>query len=57
MTEYEYKYYSVWKNRPNTNTNIIRLEKSTKYEYEYYSVWKNHPNTNTNTSIRSQLFE
>ena len=57
MTEYEYEYYSVLKRQPNTNTNIIRLEKSTKYEYEYYSVWKNHPNTNTNTSIRSQLFE
>ena len=26
MTEYEYEYYSVWKNHPNTNTNIIRFE-------------------------------
>ena len=24
--EYEYEYYSVWKNHPNTNTNIIRFE-------------------------------
>merc|ERR1711978_419595 len=24
--EYEYKYYSVSKNHPNTNTNIIRFE-------------------------------
>ena len=48
MTEYEYEYYSVWKNRPNTNTNIIRLEKSTEYEYEYYLVWKYRPNMNTN---------
>ena len=59
------------KNCPNTNTNIIRVEKITRiririlfglkkspeYEYEYYSVWKYRPNTNTNTSIRSQLFE
>ena len=30
MTEYEYEYYSVWKSRPNTNTNIIRLEKSNR---------------------------
>ena len=49
LTEYEYEYYSVWKNRPNTNTNIIRFEnidriririlfglkKSPEYEYEY----------------------
>ena len=28
--EYEYKYYSVWKNHPNTNTNIIRFEKITR---------------------------
>ena len=26
------------KNHPNTNTNIIRFEKSPEYEYEYYSV-------------------
>ena len=26
LTEYEYEYYSVWKNHPNTNTNIIRFE-------------------------------
>ena len=26
-TEYEYEYYSVWKNQPNTNTNTIRFEK------------------------------
>ena len=24
--EYEYEYYSVWKNHPNTNMNIIRFE-------------------------------
>ena len=65
MTEYEYEYYSLWKRRPNTNTNIIRFEnssriririlfglkKSTEYEYEYYLAWKNHPNMNTNTSM------
>ena len=48
-TEYEYKYYLVWKKQPNTNTNIIRLEKidqiririlfgfkkSPEYGYEY----------------------
>ena len=48
-TEYEYEYYSGWKNHPNTNTNIIRFEKInriririlfglkilTEYEYEY----------------------
>ena len=28
-TEYEYEYYLVWKNRPNTNTNIILFEKIT----------------------------
>ena len=62
MTEYEYEYYSVWKRRPNTNTNIIRFEKSNRIririlfglkkltEYEYYLAWKNRPNTNTNTS-------
>ena len=52
MTEYEYEYYSVWKNHPNTNTNIIRFEKitriririlfglkiSTEYEYEYFGI-------------------
>ena len=27
MTKYKYEYYSVWKRRPNKNTNIIRLEK------------------------------
>ena len=62
LSEYEYEYYSGWKNHPNTNTNIIRFEKitriririlfglkkSTEYEYEYYSVWKYWPNTNTN---------
>ena len=61
-TEYKYEYYSVLKNRPNTNTNIIQFENInriwirilfglkilTEYEYEYYSVWKNWPNTNTN---------
>ena len=50
--EYEYEYYSVWKNHPNTNTNIIRFEKitririqilfglkiSTEYEYEYFGI-------------------
>ena len=32
LTEYEYEYYLVWKNWPNTNTNtnIIRLEKITQ---------------------------
>ena len=63
LTEYKYDYYSVWKNR--LNTNIIQFEKidwiririlfglkkSTEFEYEYYLVWKNRPNTNTNTSI------
>ena len=50
MTEYEYEYYSVWKNHPNTNMNIIRFEKitririlfglkiSTEYEYEYFGI-------------------
>ena len=47
--EYEYEYYSVWKNHPNTNPNTIRFEKITQiriwilfglkklpeYEYEY----------------------
>ena len=28
--EYEYEYYSVWKNHPNTNTNIIWFEKIPK---------------------------
>ena len=65
MTEYEYEYYSVWKNHPNTNTNIIRFEKITwiririlfdlkksrEYEYEYYSVWKYQLNTNTNILV------
>ena len=50
--EYEYEYYLVWKNHPNTNTNIIRFEKitriririlfglkiSTEYEYEYFGI-------------------
>ena len=31
----EYEYYLAWKYRPNTNKNIIRLEKSPEYEYEY----------------------
>ena len=30
MTEYEYEYYSVWKKQPNTNTNVIQLEKITR---------------------------
>ena len=52
MTENEYEYYSVWKNHPNTNTNIIQFEKitrirkrilfdlkiSTEYEYEYFGI-------------------
>ena len=42
--EYEYEYYSILKNHPNTNMNNIQFE-------------KNHPNTNTNTSIRPQLLE
>ena len=51
-SEYEYEYYSVWKNDPNTNTNIIRFVKitriqirilfglkiSTEYEYEYFGI-------------------
>ena len=37
----ENEYYLVWKNRPNTNTNIIQFEKS-----KYYSAWKKQPNTN-----------
>ena len=41
MTEYEYEYYSTFQKWPNTNTNIIRFEKST--EYEYYSAWKKSP--------------
>ena len=40
-TEYEYKYYSVWKKQI-----LFSLKKAA--EYEYYSVWKNWPNTNTN---------
>ena len=27
MTEYEYKYYSVFQKGPNTNTNIIQFSK------------------------------
>ena len=75
MTEYKYEYYSTFqkwanmntsiirfKNRPNTNTNIIcfekgdriqiqisfGLKKASEYEYEYYSLWKKQPNTNAN---------
>ena len=62
MTEYEYKYYSVSRKWPNTNTNIIRFPKKdririwisfgypemTKYEYKYYSATQEWPNTNTN---------
>ena len=33
-SEYEYEYYSVWENHPNTNTNNIRFEKLPEYEYE-----------------------
>ena len=60
LTEYKYDYYSVWKNRQNTNIIqfekidwiririLFSLKKSTEYEYEYYSVWKNRLNLNTN---------
>ena len=48
-SEYEYEYYSVWENHPNTNTNNIRIKKIIRiqiriifgfkkppeYEYEY----------------------
>ena len=61
MTEYEYKYYLLWKRRPNTNTNIIRFEKSkriririlfalkklTEYEYKYYLSSKKSPEYST----------
>ena len=33
-SEYEYEYYSVWENHPNTNTNNIRFEKLPEDEYE-----------------------
>ena len=56
MTEYEYEYYSVLKKHPNTNTNNIRVEKSSEYEYEYYSAWQILPNTNTNTNSTSTLY-
>ena len=30
LPEYEYEYYSVWENHPNTNTNNIRFQKVTR---------------------------
>ena len=36
------RIYSVWKFKPNTNTNIFGLKILTEYEYEYYSVFEKH---------------
>ena len=44
MTEYEYEYYSVWKNRPNTNTNIIWLEKITRIRIQILVLGLNYSN-------------
>ena len=57
MTEYEYEYYSVSQNWPNTNTNIIRLPRNDQIpllfgfpimtEYKYYLAsqkWSNSIN-------------
>ena len=60
MTKYEYEYYSVSLNWPNTNTNIIRFPKNdririwilfgfpkmTEYNCKYYSDTQKWPNTN-----------
>ena len=43
-TEYEYEYHSVWKYRPNTNTNIIRLEKITRIWIRILVFGLNHSN-------------
>ena len=42
--EYEYEYYSVWKNHPNTNTNIIRFEKITWIRIRILEVGLNYSN-------------
>ena len=44
MTEYEYEYYSVWKNRPNTNTNIIRFEKIDRVRIRILVLGLNYSN-------------
>ena len=50
MTEYKYKYHSVWKYcriRIRIRIRILfSLKKSIEYEYEYYLVWKYRTNTN-----------
>ena len=43
-TEYEYEYYSVWKNGPNTNTNIICLEKITRIRIRILVLGLNYSN-------------
>ena len=44
LTEYEYEYYSVWKYRPNTNTNIILLEKITRIRIRILVFGLNYSN-------------
>ena len=48
MTEYEYEYYSTFKNDRIQIRILIALRKAAEYEYEYFLVWKKQPNTNTN---------
>ena len=43
-TKYEYEYYSVWKNLPNTNTNIIRFEKITRIRMRILVLGLNYSN-------------
>ena len=45
LTKYEYEYYLVWNNRPNTNTNIIRLEKITQIWMRILVCGLNYSNT------------
>ena len=44
MTEYEYEYYSVSQNCPNTNTNNIRFQKVTRLQIRIQVFGLNYSN-------------
>ena len=44
-SEYEYEYYSVKKNHPNTNTNTIRFEKITRIRIRILVFGLNYSNS------------
>ena len=56
-TEYEYEYYSGWKNRPNTNTNIIRFENIDRIRIRILVFGPNYSNNIRipNYSLTSEL--